>query len=200
MENHSTFDRHPLEEVFDEYIFNRLSEDQCACFEEHLLACQSCRQELEKTEQYIRAFKSCALDYKVEKRPARLRHVFAFAALAAVAAAVAIAIPYRTHADHSVPLELVSLRGGAEDSVAHAHAGAGIDFRIDCTDLGETSGLRVEVVDALGGAIWSGAAVAQTGSNLISAHVGRRFSAGVYWVRLYSPQGELLREFGVRAE
>lgn len=205
MENQTTFDRHPPEEFFEQYIFDRLEEIQCARFEEHLLVCAACRDQLENTDEYVRLMKTAAARLAAA-RPAgpvlRWRSpMTAILGAALVVAVAAIAIPYHSRADHAtVPVQFMSFRGTAGDTTAHARAGAGIDITIDCTEIGESAGLRLEIVEANGRPVWSGAAEARPGSRLISAHVLQKLRAGVYWVRLYSRQGELLREFGLRAD
>jgi hypothetical protein len=56
------------------------------------------------------------------------------------------------------------------------------------------------VVDAVGTPVWSGDATEPPAGNVISARIDTRLPAGVYWIHLYSASGELLREFGLRAE
>jgi len=50
--------------------------------------------------------------------------------------------------------------------------------------------LRLEVVDANGGNMWSGA----TSSAQVS--IQRKFRPGSYFVRLYTPSGDLMHEYG----
>lgn len=209
MENLTTFDRHPPDEFFEQYIFARLDESQCARFEEHLLVCAACRDQLENTDEYVRLMKTATAQLAAA-RPARpVPHpvplwrspMTAILGAAAVMAVAAVVIPHHSQADRAAAqVQFVSFRGGAGDTMAHARAGAGIDITIDCTEIGESAGLRLEIVEANGRPVWSGAAESRPGSKLISAHVLQKFRAGVYWVRLYSRQGELLREFGLRAD
>ena len=53
MENRLIFDSHPSEDFLEEYAFDRLSELDCAEFEEHLLICPRCQHNLHKTDEYI---------------------------------------------------------------------------------------------------------------------------------------------------
>jgi hypothetical protein len=117
-----------------------------------------------------------------------------------VTAALAIAIPLSLRpARETAPVELVALRGGGAPAMARARAGASIGIVIDTSDLDERANLHVGVVDAKGRPVWSGAAPATPGTR-ITLRIGARLSAGIYWVRLFSPDGELLREFGLRVE
>ncbi|HTS74996.1 MAG TPA: zf-HC2 domain-containing protein [Bryobacteraceae bacterium] len=205
MQNDSRLSPHPPEPLFEEYVFGRVSGDQCAVFEEHLLVCARCRDELTHTDEYIHLMRAAAAEFDLVsaggRRPARRsRSRVAVLAAVAIITALAVGIPYRTQAPRVlVPVQLVSYRGGAEDAMAHARAGNGLDITVDCVDLGATDGLWLAIVDARGRPVWRGSAAAHAGSTLISARVEKSLAAGIYWVRLYSREDELLREFGLRA-
>jgi len=49
---------HPNDEVVDQYVFNRLSDEQTAFFEEHLLACSSCQTRLTDIDDLIAALRA----------------------------------------------------------------------------------------------------------------------------------------------
>lgn len=55
--------KHPGEDSFEDYSFDRLSEQETAIFEEHLLMCQECRKILAATEEYIGLMKGASLAY-----------------------------------------------------------------------------------------------------------------------------------------
>jgi hypothetical protein len=74
-----TPDRHLQEDLFEQYAFNRLSEEQTADFEEHLLICEDCQAILAQTDEYIRLMKVGTATYlgkqsKILSRPLRFRH------------------------------------------------------------------------------------------------------------------------------
>ena len=207
MENRLIFDSHPPEDVMEEYAFNRLAEEHCADLEEHLLICRRCQGRLARTDEYIQLIKQAAAQWQGQPRPkassgAGWRSPFtAILGVGVVAVALALAIPHSWRpARESAPVELVAFRGGAGTAMARARAGAATDIVIDATDLDHRHNLRVEVVDAGGRPVWSGQAAEAASGARISARIGARLRAGVYWIRLYSPDGELLREFGLRAE
>lgn len=54
---------HPDEDLFEDYSFDRLSEQETAIFEEHLLICQECQKILASTEDYIGLMKGASLAY-----------------------------------------------------------------------------------------------------------------------------------------
>jgi hypothetical protein len=206
VQNDSTLSPHPPEALFEEYVFGRVSGDECAVFEEHLLVCARCRDELNDTDEYIHLMRAAAAEFDLvsaggRRRARSSRTRIAVMAAVAIMTALAVALPYRTQTPRVlVPVQLISYRGGAEDTMAPARAGAGLDLTVDCVDLGATDGLRLTIVDARGRPVWRGPTVAHSGSTLISARVEKSFAAGIYWVRLYSRQDELLREFGLRAQ
>jgi hypothetical protein len=70
-------------------------------------------------------------------------------------------------------------------------AGSPLALQPDLTGLPEASYYRLEMVDAVGNPVWSGT-TKQTGAPALKA--------GEYYVRVYSPEGKLLREYGLQAQ
>jgi hypothetical protein len=105
-------------------------------------------------------------------------------------------------APETVAVRLAALRGGGEATFAHAPARRPLDLVIDGTSLPRAGAYQVQIVNASGKNIWSGAALAS--EDKLSAHLPKDLGPGVYWVRLYASQvpGEagLLREFGLRLD
>jgi uncharacterized CHY-type Zn-finger protein len=54
---------HPDEDLFEDYCFDRLSEQETAIFEEHVLICRQCQKTLASTEDYIAMMKGASLAY-----------------------------------------------------------------------------------------------------------------------------------------
>ena len=50
----SSLNSHVSEEVLEKYVMGRLSEQDCAPVEEHLLVCETCQCRLEAVDEYIR--------------------------------------------------------------------------------------------------------------------------------------------------
>jgi hypothetical protein len=92
-------------------------------------------------------------------------------------------------------VKLIALRGG-EGDVAHAPSGRPLDLVFNRTDLTADLSYRAEVVDASGRRMWSGNV--RIADQSLSMRVDGPLRAGVYWVRLYTSDGKLLREFGLR--
>jgi uncharacterized CHY-type Zn-finger protein len=59
---------HPHEDLFEDYSFDRLSEQETALFEEHLLMCQECQKLLASTEEYVEQMKGASLAYAATLR------------------------------------------------------------------------------------------------------------------------------------
>jgi hypothetical protein len=187
-------------DALEEYVFNRLPDAEAGRFEDHLLVCCGCRSALEETEGFIRAAKAAAAEYQANPRRhwldfARFHRLPKFAALAAAVFFVAVILWPRDPAISASTVELIALRGGAIP-MAKAHAGAELDLKIDLTGLPVLPAYRIEIVTASGRAAWS--ATVAAGERTLIAHVPKRLPQGIYWVRLYSESGELLREFGLK--
>jgi hypothetical protein len=182
---------HPDEDVFEHYTFNRLSNEETADFEEHLLICEQCQSTLEKTSAYILMMKAATAAYSVghPKTSAgriRLRWSAPAAAILLLTCLTAL-LSWRTPAGDAVPVELNAYRGSASD----APPGQPLDLKIDLKDVRVAAGYRVEIVDAAGRRVWFGGT---------PARVSKGLPAGIYWVRLSTDSGEWLREFGLRTD
>ncbi len=77
-------------------------------------------------------------------------------------------------------------------------AGKPLELRVDRTTLGDLGEPRIQLVDASGGEVWSGKL--QVEAKYLSAHLHSVLQAGGYWVRLYSGNGELVREFALQLD
>ena len=80
---------------------------------------------------------------------------------------------------------LDAYRGGTSE----APAGKPLDLKIDLKDVPPAAGYRVEIVDATGQRVWFGGTPALVTQGLIP---------GIYWVRLSTDSGDLVREYGLR--
>ncbi|HEV2446510.1 MAG TPA: hypothetical protein VGS58_11330, partial [Candidatus Sulfopaludibacter sp.] len=102
--------------------------------------------------------------------------------------AVAVPVLYRG-ARPEFDVSLVAMRGG--ELMAKAPAGTALVLHPDLTGLPAPAAYRVEVVDAVGKLVWSGA--------LDGAKVSAR-RPGLYFVRVYSSGNDLLREYGLQVQ
>jgi hypothetical protein len=190
--------RHPHEDVFDEYVFERLSDNEAIDFEDHLLICEECQSTLEETIEYVRLMKAATAAYAADRtripaphlrfRSDGLRRNAATAAILLLMCITAL-LSWRTPGDPKA-IALEAYRAGDSSTVPRAPAGQPLDLKIDLKDLPPASGYRVEVVDASGRRVWFGGTPARLNKGL---------APGTYWIRLFTDTGELLREFGLRA-
>jgi hypothetical protein len=184
--------RHPHQDLFEDYAFDRLSGDQVAGFEEHLLVCEECQETLAKTDEYIQVMKAATAAYvagptgpTLPRRGPGLRWNAAAAALLLLTCLTGL-LSWRTPAGDPKAIVLDAYRGAAK--TPQAPAGRPLDLKIDLKDVRPASGYRVEVVDASGRRIWFGGP---------PAHLAKGLPKGDYWVRLLTDNGEWLREYGL---
>ena len=183
---------HLSEEILEEYAFERLGERQLAPVEEHLLVCEDCRQLLAGVDQYIRLMKNSSGTLAPET-PQRRARPWRYAASGAIAAGLALAF-YLAPPEPSIISESVSLVALRGAEMAHIHAGHAADFRIALNDLPDAE-YRITIVDSHGRLVWSGPA--ESAERKLRVREPKALSSGIYWIRLYSSDGELMREFGL---
>lgn len=184
---------HPDEDVFEKYVFNRLSEKETADFEEHLLVCEKCNITLEQTQEYIRLMKAGTAAYLTEHKGTLATRFGergfrwnAAAACAILLTCLTAVLSWRSPPAAPQAIVLDAYRGATSE----APAGQPLDLQIDLKDLPQAASYRVEVVNADGRRVWFGGTPARLSKGL---------PPGVYWVRLSNDKGELLREYGMSA-
>jgi hypothetical protein len=184
--------RHPDQDVFEDYAFERLSLDEAANFEEHLLICEKCQDTLADTDEYIQVMKAATaanaggrITTSLPRREQGLRWNAAAAAILLLTCLTAL-LSSRAPSGDPKQIALNSYRGTAD--VPLAPAGRPLDLKIDLKDVRAAPGYRVEVVDQTGRRVWFGGP---------PAHLAKGLPEGDYWVRLLTDNGELLREYGL---
>jgi hypothetical protein len=199
---------HAPEEFLEEYVMGRVQEPALSVLEEHLLTCAPCQTKLMELNEYTALMRG-ALKRLEQTCPApsvsfafSFPHIPGFGAVLAAAFVVMVvsasAVWHSQRNASSAAVTLTALRGGSADGLASAPAGRPLDLAVETANLEPAAAYRLELVDQNGIAKWSGQATI-TGTRL-SAHVARGLRPGVYWVRLYAPGDELLREFGLRIQ
>jgi len=204
----SSFQSHASEETLEGYSQGTLGEAELAAFEEHLLVCPLCQDRLAETDAFIRAMREAAQDLQAGppvgagllakmNLPSRI--------WAPVLAGLAVALGVlgwwnlgRGAGGPPVAVALQSVRGGEDLPGAQAPSGRPLLLRLDLTGIPGSASYKLEVVNAQGRTV-RGTSLHHTGA---SPEVTlTKLEPGQYWVRLYSqPQGELLREFGLRVK
>jgi anti-sigma factor RsiW len=181
-------------EDLERYAMGRASEEELARYEEHLLLCEMCRSALLETDSHVAAMRIAAAGIRREPvwRPRRWQFptwVPAAAALVLVLVGVRF-FRWRGTAEIPLAVSLTTTRGvGLE---ASAPAGRALALTPDLTALSPESFYRLEIVDAQGKKTWEGRYTPADGP----AHA-RAQDSGTHFVRVYSPSGELLREYGL---
>jgi hypothetical protein len=185
---------HPDEDVLENYAFDRVSEEEVCEFEEHLMICEKCRNTLAEMDDYVRLMKAgtaaYVTDYDGGALPRRVRALRWDSAAAAVLLLTCLTALLSWRAPLGSPHAIVldALRGGPQRDISTAPAGQPLNLQIDLKDVPPAAGYRVEVVNATGHRVWFGGTPARLPKGL---------PPGVYWVRLSTEAGELLREYGL---
>jgi hypothetical protein len=208
------FPVHPSEEVLEEYAFGRLNGDHLNAVDDHLLVCETCQAVIETTDEYIRLMKTAvalpALKPRrrleqmwnaVQARVSARSGAWVWVSLLAFGFLVGSVSLSNRFSPASAAAPLQSYRGGDAlrengASMNAAPASRPLDFTIRAEDVPSAPSYRLEVVTETGKTEWSGDA--KPGERELTAHMNRGLPAGLYWVRLYGQQAELLSEFGLR--
>ena len=193
---------HVDDEELERYSMGAMPEAAIAPFEEHLLVCEPCQLRLAQTDAYVGAMRQASARLRTEPlkrglpwlRFPRLVPALAGMAVAIVAAGLWISRPDMGEA-HPFAVDLEATRGAAIE--ARAPAGRWLLLRLDLANLPASSSYRLEMVDRFGSRIYQ-ATVAAQGSRAGFMVPGTQ--PGIYFVRLYRPPGELLREYGFEVQ
>ena len=196
---------HALDEVLERYLFKQLPPDEVSALEEHFLLCDSCRQRLQETEDFVAATRIAAR--RLEDKPGfSFAGLFesihwtrpAYAALAMAALMLVWSVPKLARPPAEWQDAEMRVMRGAEGSLATSvSAGRQIRLRVDLSELPVHPAWRVDIADASGSIVYSTKVLAPVPS--LTVPVKERLRPGQYWVRLYGPPdaADPLREFGL---
>ena len=199
-------DGHATDDLLEQYEMGRLDTPELIDFEEHLLVCKHCQDNLAFMDSYLQSMRSAAGELR--RHPvaaARPRHRGWFAppklvgalSLAAVALLMFVGGQWRLFRRAAASPALVylqSTRGEENPLNSRVPAATPLVLALDLTDLPALSRYKLEIVDAAGHAVFG--SDAQRENNRIRAAIGKGLPGGTYYVRLYAPGQELLREYG----
>lgn len=194
MESHSadapqSASPHVSEDTLEKYFLRQLTEPEYDQVETHLMICRACQDQADRVDAYVKAMKS-ALAEPAAPLPVPPRNwlpLFA-SGLAVLALAAGVAY-YRGPASEPVAVTLRAERGGA----AQGPANAPLILNLQSESFTPSASQAVRIVDARGNAVWNG-----TGAP--SIQVDKPLGAGLFWVRVYGADEQLLREYGLRLE
>jgi len=181
---------HLEEEEIERYSLQDSPESELARVEEHLLICPSCQQRVESSDAHVQSMQQAAARMRqLPRRAPRWLGLprFSFALAAGVLLVAAILVPRK--AASPVSVSLTATRGVAIE--ARAPEGAPLKLQLDVTGLVPAPSYRVVMVDWAGNPVWTGA---------FPGAAVKSLPAGIYFVRLYAPAGDLLREYGLEIE
>ena len=190
---------HQPDERLELYALGRLSESDVAIVEEHLLICVSCQERLDEVELFAMAMRQAITsEPAAQSRQAWWGWLmpswgspWAFAGAPAVLVALALATVLYLHPDRNVPsrtsVDLAAMRGDVP------RVGLAKETDITLTDAPIQSGMRAEVVDSTGIAVWS----EQLRAGSAQIKILRQLTPGSYFVRLFDQPGKLLHEYGL---
>jgi hypothetical protein len=193
---------HPPLETFEQYSLGRLAGPDCEPFENHLLICSECQDHLAVMDAEIADIKHACRVAASTADARRRTGVFAwlFAApkpmWAAAAAALVLTVSVPLYREATAPRGetevTITTSRGAESVVASAPARTRLKLNIEVQGVAVIGACRVDLVNGEGQRVWTGKGVASNGA--VSASIAERLPAGQYWVRIFNPSGELLRE------
>ena len=190
------------EETIERYSMRAMPEEAIAPFEEHLLICEACQHRLARADLYVSAMRQASARLRTEpvKRGfpwwgfPRLVPALAGLAVVTVAAGLWLGRPGMGEA-HLFAVDLAATRGAAIEAIAPA--GRGLLLRLDLANLPASPEYRLEMVDRSGHRVWQ-ATVPARGS--IAGFKVPGTQPGIYFVRVYRPPEELLREYGLEVQ
>ena len=191
--------RHVGVEDLERYSMGTISLEAVNLIEEHLLTCEDCRERFREIDDYRLAMQTASEQVRRGEKAAKRRDwrfPAWFPAVAAVACGillVAATLRVVRQPGPAVGVSLTALRGNAAGS--SAPAGRDLILHPDLTGLTEDSSYRLEIVDRTGHTVRHGTLTrAQNGVKVPG------LGAGLYFVRVYLPAGDLLREYGLEIQ
>ena len=192
--------RHATDEVLERYAMGRLAEPALAEFEEHLLVCESCQDRLAREDTIRQGVRDGAAALKQPRAVVQWRWPkLAWASgLVTVGLLVCAGSTWQFLRRPTAPPAVILLkttRGAENSSLAAAPAGTPLILVLDLTDLQQFSEYTLEIVDGGGRPAFQSTGSPQ--NNRLQATLTRGLAAGAYFVRVYTPARELLREYAL---
>jgi hypothetical protein len=191
--------RHVDAEVLERYSMGTSPSEEIPLIEEHLLMCEGCQERLRQTDEYLLAMRASSEQLRRDEKAAEGRQWRIpawFPVLAAVACVIVLVVATPRFVQRPGPVVAVSLAAWRSDGAgSNAPSGRQLILHPDLTGLAESSSYRLEIVDQTGHRVWQG--------TLSRAHDGIQapaLRAGLHFVRVYLPAGELLREYGLQIQ
>ena len=188
---------HEPDDQLELYALDRLPEDAMERVEGHVLICDHCRTRLDDIGEFAYTMRQSLLAAQTDQVPAERGWFHGWHLKVAFGGAIAFALLYvvfvyrSSHLSGLAPVASLTLSAVRGES---AVAAPGLEYDLTLR-AASGSNLPVEVVDAAGKVVWSGTAAAY--SDGVRARVTKPLQPGSYFVRLKSPSGELVHEYGL---
>jgi predicted anti-sigma-YlaC factor YlaD len=193
---------HPDEEILERYALGQCTEAECELVEEHILICASCRNALNDCDNWIQLMKT-ELPAANQPQPEnssfwtkfRNRRSGGFSAVPAMAgAAFALAMVLWVGMPGSrtptSEIHLSAIRGNELSATAPANTEVRLKLEQANSGGADLNNHTATIVDSQGVTIWRGIV-------RDAAVVTPKLSSGSYWVRIYRPSGEQVKEYGL---
>jgi hypothetical protein len=191
--------RHVDAEDLEQYSMGTGPPEATPLIEEHLLTCEDCQDRLLKSDAYVRAMRTSSKQLRRNVKAAKGREWRIpdwLPVLAAVTCGMVLVVAAPRFVRAPGPVVAVSLTAWRGDGAGNsAPPGRELMLHPDLTGLAEDSSYRLEIVNQTGRTVRQG--------TLTRARNGIQvpgLGAGLYFVRVYLPAGELLREYGLRIQ
>lgn len=188
--------RHLDIEDLESYAMGTGSVENAVVIEEQLLICGECRDRLQEADEYVLAMQMASRQLLQNERPVERRQ-WRFAIwfpAAVVFCSLLLAVVWELHPVASdappIAVSLTALRNRGDGNVAPE--GRELLLHPDLIGLAGSPAYRLEIVDLTGHTVRQ-SSFARAQQSVRLAGLG----AGQYFVRVYLPGGELLREYGL---
>jgi len=201
------------EDLLERYSLGRLSQQECARFEEHFLLCEACQERLRASDEYVAAARAAGAQL-ARRGPGRAATAWGtrffrpavsspatLAATAAVIAGISVFLSWPPPALRETSrVSLASLRAGTGASIHHTTPARRLILDIDTSRLPGDCACRLRIVDHRGQPVWEQRV--RVDGPAVSVEVSRVLASGRYWVRLYGPElsADPWREYGFQID
>lgn len=192
-------DRHMDGDEVERYSTGTICEAESTRIEEHLLVCEVCRNRVTESDEQLAALRRAAMDWRRQPRRETLRIWFprlipalSAVCLAGLLALVGLWLGSRTTATQAYAVNLISTRGSGIGEKAPQNRP--LNLSLELSGIAVHPSFRVEIVNRQGTVLWEGTAQPRHSKAAITVP---GMHAGLYFVRVYSPSGDLLREYGI---
>jgi hypothetical protein len=192
-------DSHVSEDQLECYSAGSLPETVVARVEEHVLVCEICQDKLAAADAWVRSVRRAGAQLRREPESfwQRLRLPHLVPALAASLIVLFAVVFYLQSNKIAVAPVAVALEATRGETVARVPAHQPLAIHPNLDGLPQFSAYRLEIVDAVGNRVFKSSLAPAPGHNPASIVSG--VTPGVYFARVYSPAGDLLREYALEA-